>query len=203
MDNYVYIVSSVPELLKDWSFEKEFDSSSIIDEMKSLCSTEDNALIDSILDGFKGDRLCREFYLEMLKSKNHFIREYFTFDLQMRNAKVRFLNTALHREATKDMIFLDEDESELSDFEELPAIEKVLAGKDILVREKGLDDIMWEKVDSLIPFNLFDMDVILSIVVKLKIIQRWLILDENTGREYFKSLTDQMLSSYSGIEYTE
>ena len=50
--------------------------------------------MDRLLDGFKDENLNREFYEAALKDTNRFIKEYFTFDLNVRNGKARFLNKA-------------------------------------------------------------------------------------------------------------
>ena len=123
-----------------------------------------------------------------------FIREYYTFDLNVRNAKVRFLNKALGREADKDVIDIDTGE-----FEDAAAVDSILDGKDILGREKALDDLYWEKLDSMTVHHYFDMDVILAFIFKLHIIDRWHKLDEQRGREMFKKLVDEIIDNKKQI----
>ena len=38
----------------------------------------------------------------------------------------------------------------------------------------------------------FDLDVVLAFVVKLKMVERWLRLDEATGRELFRKLVKEI-----------
>ena len=78
------------------------------------------------------------------------------------------------------------------EFDERSGAEAVLAGKDILGREKGLDNLMWAKADSLVQLHIFDIDIILSYIVKFKIIDRWNRLDPQTGRELFRRLVQEI-----------
>ncbi len=45
------------------------------------------------------------------------------------------------------------------------------------------------------------MNVILSFILKLHIIDRWHILDEQTGREMFRKLVDEVRGTFKGVEY--
>ena len=87
------------------------------------------------------------------------------------------------------------------EFEEAAALDNVLGAGDILSRERGLDDLMWAKIDNLTLFNYFDIDVILGFIAKLNIVARWFKLDEQTGREMFKRLVDEVRGTFKGVEY--
>ena len=87
------------------------------------------------------------------------------------------------------------------EFEEAADIETVLAAGDILSRERGIDDLMWDKIDKLTVFNYFDIDAILGFITKLNIVARWYRLDEQTGREMFKRLVDEVRGTFKGVEY--
>ena len=73
---------------------------------------------------------------------------------------------------------------------------KVLACGDILKRERGLDDLRWQKIDELTVLDVFDIEAILGYVAKLKIIDRWLQLDPDSGRALFRRLVDDIRSTY-------
>ena len=126
--------------------------------------------------------------------KDHFLREYFRFDLNVRNAKVAYLNKALGRPAGTD-IFM----SAPGEFEEAQKLDSVLATDDILARERGIDDLMWAKIDELTTFDYFDIDAVLGFIAKLHIVARWLKLDDETGRQMFARLVDEVRGSYTGI----
>ncbi len=187
MNNYEYIIASLPVPGKD---DARLDADALIAAVRSQCSPSDNALIDILLDSFDGDKLSEAFYSSAFRSRNAFIREFLLFDLKLRNTKVEYLNKALGRPAGQDLMPLPQGASE--EFDERSAAEAVLAGKDILGREKGLDNLMWAKADSLVQLHIFDIDIILSYIVKFKIIDRWNRLDPQTGRELFRRLVQEI-----------
>lgn len=206
MANYEYIVASLPDITTGWKFgEKTPDD--YIEEIVSLCSDKDRKTIAFLMDGYCDEKLDAGFYSAALLHKDKFIREYFLFDLNVRNAKVRYLNRALGRPADKDILAFDEDtdpqvlEAAASEFEEAAALETVLAQTDILSRERGIDDLMWDKISDLTIFNYFDIDAILGFITKLNIVARWYRLDEQTGREMFKRLVDEVRGTFKGVEY--
>ncbi len=202
MKNYEYIIASLPVLSKDPSQGERVDCDAIIQEVRDLLSPSDNRLVDTLAEGFDPKTLSRDFYLKALKSPNRFIREYFAFDLTLRNEKVKYLNTTLGRPSGQDIVLLDEDKDDVGDVpDEVPAVLSTLALTDILARERGLDDIVWKKIDSLVTFNYFDMDAILAFLSKLHIIRRWLSLDEAQGRELFSRLVQEVRSTFKGVNY--
>lgn len=206
MSNYEYIVASLPDITTGWKFGEK-GPEDYIEEIVSLCSDKDRELIGFFLDGYRDESLCTDFYARALTHDNVFIREFFRFDLNVRNTKVNYLNKALDRPAGKDILtFPEETDQKILDavgeeFEERADLESVLNLGDILSRERGIDDLVWEKVDSLTTFNYFDIDAILGFIAKLNIVARWFKLDEQTGREMFKKLVDEVRGTFKGVEY--
>ena len=206
MKNYEYIVASLPDITTGWKFGEK-GPEDYIEEIVSLCSDKDRKLIEFLMSGYLEENLNAGFYGKALTHKDAFIREYFRFDLNVRNAKVKYLNKALGRDAEKDVMLFGEDtpqavlDAVAEEFEEEADIETILNTGDILSRERGIDDLMWEKIDSLTTFNYFDIDAILGFITKLNIVARWYRLDEQTGREMFKKLVDEVRGTFKGVEY--
>ena len=150
MNNYVYIVSSLPVILADLKPGVQLDSEDIIAGIKEQCSDTDKAAIDFLQKGFDPDCLDKEFYIKALAHPCRFIREYFGFDLDARNARAAFLNKALGRPEGLDIICLGEEPREAEDSAH---VEAILAGSDILAREKELDLLMWDKADRITTFD--------------------------------------------------
>ena len=94
-------------------------------------------------------------------------------------------------------------EPEAPEFKEQARLQSILEGNDILARERGIDDLYWDKIDELTLFDYLNFDKILGMVAKMMIIRRWLILDEQTGREMFKRLVDEVRGTFKGVEYNE
>ncbi len=197
MANYEYIIASLPSISKDWKFGEDKTLDTYIQWIKSQLSAKDVKTVDTLLDGYKEENLNKGFYEAALKDDNRFIREYFSFDLGLRNLKARFLNEAFERPANQDTINL-----ETGEFKEAARVSETLAGENILAREKGLDAIVWEKISELTTFNYFDLDALLGIIAKMRLIERWRALDDETGREMFQQLIKETTATFGGVSYT-
>ena len=206
MKNYEYIIASLPDITTGWKFGDK-GPEDYIEEIIDLCSDKDRMLIGFLLSGYHEENLNTEFYAKALVHADAFIREYFRFDLNIRNAKVKYLNKALGRPADKDVLSFGEDTDQRvldaaeAEFEEAADLETILNSGDILSRERGIDDLMWEKISDLTTFNYFDIDAVLGFITKLNIVARWYKLDEQTGREMFKKLVDEVRGTFKGVEY--
>ena len=216
MNNYEYIIASLPVLSQDGKDLRNLDYDGTVAFIRQQCSPADRMLTDQLLRGFDEETLGEAFYREALGERirkadpfsaeptppqpprNAFIRDYFTFDLRVRNAKVRFLNKALGRPAGQD-IFLEPD----GEFPEAERLAAVLAEKDILKRERGLDDLMWEKALSLVTFRPFSIDAVLGFIARFHILERWIRLDEQTGRELFRRLVEEVRGTFRGVDFHE
>lgn len=193
MDNYAYIIASLPVLNQE-EHPEHFVAEEILAEIREQLSARDNSVLDLLLEGYDPDKLDAEFYRRALAHGNRFIREWFRFDLDLRNATVAFLNDSLGRPEGQDLVLLTEREAE--EFPEEEAVQQVLNRADLLQRERGLDDLRWQKVDELTAMDVFDLELILGFVAKLQIIDRWLKLDPESGRELFRKLVEDIRSTY-------
>ena len=209
MNNYVYIIAGLPDFTPDW---RQGDKSleDYLHHVKELLSEKDRKTLELIEDGFNKEKIGLEFYKNALASRSAFIRDFFQFDLNVRNAKVRYLNAALGRDPQKDVLSMaDPDAEELGieteepEFKEEARLQGILEGKDILARERGIDDLYWDKIDEITLFDYLNFSKVLALVVKMMIIRRWLLLDEEAGRAMFKRLVDEVRGTFKGVEYNE
>ena len=212
MSNFEYIISSLPYLTADYKYADGQRFSGVIDEIRENLGEKDNEALDFLLKGFQADSLTADFYARALSHAIGFIREYFRFDLNLRNAKVVYLNRQLGRPEGLDIISGQgkEDDTDLDidlyrfqggEFEESAQVEEALNLTDLLSREKALDDIVWQKVSSLETFHYFDLTAVLAYIAKLHIADRWLALDEESGRRLFKQLVDEVRGTFKGVKY--
>ncbi len=212
MSNFEYIIASLPYLTLDYKYEDGQGFHSVLEEIRRDLSEKDNATLDVLIDGFDATKLGPDFYAATLNGSNHFLREYFRFDLNLRNAKVRYLNRVLGRPQDQDVVSgkgketdqdLDIDGYRFSggEFEESIRVQNALEGASLLEREKALDDITWEKISSLETFHYFDLTAVLAYVAKLHIVDRWLALDEEKGRELFRKLVQEVKGTFAGVNY--
>ena len=194
MNNYEYIVASLPVLRLDDLKAGKGLAEQLLGEIRSQLSARDNAILDFLLLSYDPDQLNADFYKRALAHKNRYVREWFAFDLDLRNTVVAYLNDSLGREKGKDQILLEGRED--AEFPELAKANAILHGTDILDRERGLDELRWQKIDEITLWDYFNIDVILGFVCKLKIIDRWLQLDPESGRAMFRKLVEDIRSTY-------
>lgn len=200
MNNYTYIVSSLPIISGDATGLSRTDVEKLTDEIRGGLEKRDVDTLDFFLSGFDASNLTEDFYRKAQRSGNTFVRDYFAFDMNVRNARAKYLNARLGRPALQDTISICQ-EGEEPEFEEAVRVERILHGQDIIAREKELDDLMWDKIGELTVFNYFDMNAILAFVAKMMIALRWLSLDERRGRELFRTLAEEVRGTFKGVEF--
>lgn len=202
MKNYEYIIAGLPVVDHGFKFTDKTPDG-FIEEIRAQLDRHDNALVDFLMDGYSEEKLDADFYRKAIVHPDRFLREYFTFDLNLRNSKVRFLNKALGRPADKDVMVLKDanDEAMELPFEEQQAVEEALRNEDLLTREKALDDLVWDKISDMTVFDFFNIDAVLAFIAKMQVAARWFRLDEQKGREMFRKLSDEVRGTFKGVEF--
>lgn len=168
------------------------DADGLIEGIREMLDTKDAAVLDFLLKEFDSASLNADFYTLAQKSRSNFIRKYFGYDLLVRNTRTVWLNRALGRDENADTVPAGADDPDPA---EVQAINNVLAQSDILARERDLDTLMWKRIEEINVMKVFDLDVILGFTACLKIVDRWIKLDPETGRELFRRLVEEIRSS--------
>lgn len=182
MNNYPYVISSFPDLLLD--FERHpLDPAAVIREVKSQLSDKDAQLVNWLEYGMDGRHLSRHFYRSIRQSHNDFLTAWFEFDRKMRISKVAFLDGQPFPE----------------EFPELEKAEIIFKVDDLFQREKLLDNLSWNKAAELVEFDVLDLNIILSLLVRLHIVARWNRLDPSTGGQMFQQLVGEVRGTFKGI----
>ena len=195
MNNYEYITACLPVVSLDASASERFDADTVIADIREQLSDRDAAILDSFLAGYGAEAQNADYYLEARNSDSGFVRAWSAFDLDVRNAKVLFLNRELGRPAEQDTVCPDED-GEGFDFDGRERVDAILASEDLLERERLLDALYWEKAEELTALEIFNLDAILGFVARLKIVDRWNKLDPVVGKELFRKLVEGVRSTY-------
>ena len=190
MDNYVYIVASLPELTAGFE-NTSFDYAATKESIVELLSEKDQKLVELFEEGFNEETLGAEFYKKAADSKNRFIREYFDFDARLRNMKVAYLAKRLDKNG--DDYFVEMPEA---DFEEYHQIKDILENPDFVQREQKMDELKWEKASDIARMDYFNMNAILAFLAKAKTVQRWVELDPTKGQEMFEKLVKEVRGTF-------
>jgi len=202
MNNYHYVIAGLPVIFVDIDKCSPIVPGDIINEIKESVSGKDNRLIDDLLSGYEEKNYNEAFYSAMLNSSSPFLRSYFSFDLHLRNAKLRYTNKRLGINPDKGVFLIEKDSfGEEVPFEEAAQLQRILETDDLISRERGIDKLIWEKVGNLNTFDYFNIDAVLGFIARLKIIERWLSLDEESGKQMFKTLIEDIKSTFKGVDY--
>lgn len=182
MSNFPYIIAGFPDLLLD--FEKHtVDAEAVVAEVKGQLSDKDARLVDWLEFGLEGSHQTPHFYRNIRQTGNRFLTEWFAFERKLRLAKVAHL----------------EGKPVLEEFPELDKAQGIFRNEDLFQREKQLDRLCWDKAAELVDFDIFTLDTVLSLLVRLHIVARWNRLDPVTGAQFFKQLVDEVRGTFQGI----
>jgi len=195
MNNYTYIVASLPQLndnfeLSDFSYDK------VRQDIVEQLSEADIQLVETLEDGFKEESLNADYYAKTGKSKNGFIRSYFDFDARLRNMKALYLAKRLGKQADDYLVEMPEAE-----FNEEQAIRNILENNDFVSRELQMDKLKWEKASELTTFDYFNINAILAFLIKAKLVQRWSELDKEKGEAMFRQLISEIRGSFEDLDF--
>jgi len=153
------------------------------------------------------NELATLWYEEMLTTKSEFLRDWFTFELNLKNVLlvlaarkngIHYENQVIGNNPVAEIV-RKSNARDLGLSAEWPWIEKVLQlaeTDNILAREKAIDLLRWQYLDELNTFNYFTAEVLMAYYLKLGIIERWLRLDLATGEEMFRLLLGELQNTY-------
>lgn len=207
MRNYHYIISGLPDIALDFE-NTGFDLESLFAHISDMSTPEDIRCIEWLFFGLKEENLNNHFYRAARKMSNKFIREYFTTDLEIRNIQAAYLARKSSQDPSDFVIGSGEFTDALKNskaadmgithLSELSApVLKILENENILEREQLLDLLRWERANEICTFSYFDINVILSFLLKASIVKRWAKLDRKRGAVIFKKFVDEVKGSFN------
>lgn len=153
------------------------------------------------------NELATLWYEEMLASDHTFLRDWFTFELNLKNVLL-VLSARKHSIPYEHQVIGNNPVAEIirrstardlglsSDWHLIEKVLQIVEAEDILMREKAIDLLRWSYLDELNTFNYFSFEVLMAYYLKLGIIERWLQLDQSTGEEMFRKLLGELKNSY-------
>lgn len=147
------------------------------------------------------------YFNEVLKVKNDFLRAWFEFDLNLRNLILFSSAQKYNLSCDQDLIGnnkiasalkqkVGRDIGEAAEWLYYEKVNQALESGDIAVREKAIDQLKWNYLNEMNTFNYFSIEIIISYIIKLTIIERWLKLDPKEGEKLFRRLLGDLQSSY-------
>ena len=144
--------------------------------------------------------LFEAYYAACEGSRSRFLRAWSAFDRTLRNVAAAVAARTAGRSIDEAVVGQGDVADQLrrssaADFGlrgELPWIDAVIAALNdevnLVEKERKLDLIRWSEAAELATFDYFDIDAILSYLVRVNIVARWTRLDARRGREMFTRL---------------
>jgi len=151
------------------------------------------------------------FYDFLLRTKNQFLREWFNFELNVKNILTAIncmhfrYNPEQHLIQTETDLtvfpLLQKTQLKPEYFEELvPFSEQIFRAaaseSQLIEKEKTIDKIKWDYLDEHTFFHYFTIEKVLSFSIKLLMTERWMKLDKKTGEELLNKLINELKTSY-------
>ena len=146
------------------------------------------------------------FYEEVLALDNLFLVDWFTFELNLRNVLAAINCRETGKQIDHQVIYQNEVtdlllKSNAPDFS-LPAkvswADRVFSMdlKNVADSEERLAYFKLELLDDIASTNLFSIDTVLNFCIRLAIIERWGLLDDETGKQKLDKMIHDMETSY-------
>lgn len=144
------------------------------------------------------------YYDACRRSRSRFLRAWSEFDRTLRNVMAALASRAASRPVEEVVVGGGDvaeqlQRSSAADFGlrgELPFIDSVIAAMNdeanLMEKERKIDLVRWEEASELATFDYFNINAILSYLVRINIVARWARLDAARGREMFNRLLAEL-----------
>ncbi len=157
------------------------------------------------------NQLQTAYYKHVFATKNSFLKQWFAFDLNLKNiltaVNCRKYNLDIEHQlvslgkANEVYNLLLKGIPQANELEEyVPFAHEILeiaqSEMDISEREKAIDQIKWKFLDELSLFKYFSIENILVYILKLEMVDRWNMLDNETGKAFFSKLVRELKNGY-------
>ncbi len=161
-----------------------------------------------VFEGKSWEIQLSELYYEYITSyPNTFVRNWFLFERDFHNiitaGQCRKHNIPVENQLVGSGELTEKlSRSNARDFgldNEFPFIEqilKIIEEEDLKEYEKKIDRIKWDYLDDAVFFYYFTIEKLFSFLAKLSIVERWLSLDKETGKELFNELLSNLEATY-------
>ena len=185
--NYKLLPESVAKVVKLYveAEDEERDEEVVIND------TFEHALFDA-------------YYRGLATSGCRFLNGWGEFDRNLRNIAAAVAAREAGRQV-RDVVVGEGDiveqlsRSSAADFGlrgELPYIDAVITAvsdeKNIVEKERKIDAIRWSEAENIAVFDFFNINFILSYLVKVNIVARWTLLSPEVGREMLNRLIKEL-----------
>jgi len=151
--------------------------------------------------------LLDSFYQEVTQHQDAFIRDYFSFEKDLRNIITAINSRKYNVEVDEQLIgeaYVNQQlrRSSASDFglsQAYPFIEQLhehIQEQQVPELEHLMDSLLWEHLDNLTRFSYFGSHRLLAYTLQLFMVKKWSWLKPDKGKERLHHLIDQMMEKF-------
>ena len=196
-----------PEELKEQTELLDYDERAPLRGIPTYFLTFMREWKSELLEAGKEKKRLTELYYEyVMQVSNVFVREWFEFELNLNNILTalncrkynlpvagQIIGNNAVAESLKISTVRDFNVSGL--FSKMDNLLNLADEENLLEREKMIDRIKWDYLDEHSVKYYFSVEVLLTFLIKLKSLERWLSLDPKAGEENFRSLVSSLRNS--------
>ena len=151
------------------------------------------------------DELIMRFFadLDSFAGRNEFLKDYFRFELVLRNV-LTIANMRKAGEDPTDYVITTEDFGDSlakststdlglgADYPFVSKVTEIVQSGDLVLLEETLDKIRFDFIDNLVGYDTFSLNVVIGYAVKLMCAVRWMALSPEKGRAVFEQIVAQI-----------
>ena len=154
--------------------------------------------------GFWEDQLASLYYDYLGHSKNTFIRRWAELNLNINNVMIA-LTCRRNETAFTSYIVGDNEVAEnlrnsnardfgLTDiFEHFDQLRRIDEETDLMEKERKIERLRWKWIDETNFFNYFTIEQIIGYLFKLQMLERWIVMSEESGKQIFEDIIKKMI----------
>jgi hypothetical protein len=151
----------------------------------------------------RDNRLSSLYYDYGMKAGNKFVASWFNFNRDVNNILVALTARKYKWDVASGIV----GESEVCDalrtsgardfglsaeIDYIDNIIKISETHELVEREKRLDTLRWEWMDEQTFFNYFTVERLFVFLAQLEMVERWINLDKETGKQLFRNMIDTL-----------
>lgn len=148
--------------------------------------------------------LLKGFYNHVLPNPSPFLNSWFEFELNTKNIFAAYIARKHGKDPEEEILDLNPlagvlaspgklpDLRMIMDVDYIAEAQRIAEIEDFKEREKAVDRFRWNYLDELSLFHYFEVETVITYLLKLMMIFRWKELDGNEGKKIY----DQMLRNF-------
>lgn len=193
-DELVHLIEAIKE---DEPYDKKHFPPYFAQFIKDVLAAADKDLI------WQENHMSALYYSYASHCKNKFIGSWFDFNLSVNNllsaltarkykweVAPHIVGDSMVCEALRTSSARDFGLS--GEFDYLDELIKITETSNLVDKEKKIDQLRWKWMEEATFFNYFSVERLFVFLLQIEMIERWISLDKETGKQMFRSIIDSL-----------